>query len=142
MYILDIWSSVLIDKKPQRDLMMPNPLRTLEIVSFICDAKESFESSVKPKCLWLFTVFISMSLKYISGWSCCLDLREKTTCTTYLLGSWLKLIFHWYAHWEFRPRSWCNSIAEIFGSLMIENRDVSFAKNLTWDLIPSSKSLM
>ena len=58
---------------------MPKPLLALDILSSIWEEKESFASSIKPKCLCSFRHF---------------TFRENTTSTACLVGSELKLIFH------------------------------------------------
>ena len=60
-------SSVLIVKKRERNLMMPNHFRAFRIFPLIWEAKENFESSIKPYCLGLFIVFMSIPIKYTSG---------------------------------------------------------------------------
>ena len=67
---------------------------------------------------------------------------EKITSCAGFLGSGLKIIFRWYAHWEttLRPRFKC--LADSLGSWTIEKRDVSSVNNLAMELSPSGRSLI
>ena len=74
------------------------------------------------------------------SWS--LLLREKSISTACLLGSGLNDIFHWEAKFSITLRSEFNSKADNVGLVTIENKEVSSAKNLTFEIIPFSKSFM
>ena len=67
---------------------------------------------------------------------------DKITSYAGFLGSGLKSIFHWYAHWEITLRSRFKYLADSLGSWTIEKRDVSSADNLAIELSPSGRSLI
>ena len=51
-----------------------------------------------------------------------------------LVETGLNSNFHWWAQWLIVLSSWFNSLAEVTGSLTIENNTVSSAKNLIFSL--------
>ena len=67
---------------------------------------------------------------------------EKITSCAGFLGSGLKSIFHWYAHWEITIRSRFKYLADSLGSWTIEKREVLSANNLAVELSPLGKSLI
>ena len=58
------------------------------------------------------------------------------------LGSGLKSIFHWYAHYEITLRSRFKCLADSLGSWTIEKREVSSANNLAIEFSPSGRLLI
>ena len=67
---------------------------------------------------------------------------EKITSWACLLGSGLKLIFHWKAHCFILERSLLSSKVVITESWITEKREVSSAKSLVLEDKPSAKSLI
>ena len=59
-----------------------------------------------------------------------------------MIGSGLKLIFHWYAQLLMLTKSLFNSFAVVFALWTIENNEVSSANNLAVDEKPSARSFI
>ena len=67
---------------------------------------------------------------------------EKITSWACLLGSGLKLIFHWKAHCFILERSLLSSKVVITETWITEKREISSAKSLVLEDKPSDKSLI
>ena len=75
----------------------PMVLFTLLNIVFRSSSKLSWLSKIKPRCFWK-AVCLTFALLKLSGvWNGFLILREKITSCACLVGSGLKLIFHWVA---------------------------------------------
>ena len=122
----------------ERYLMTPTPFRAFGNFSLMWFANVSFESRVRPRCLWSFTCFTSLLIKKSGGWSTGFRLWENIISSAGYVWSELKLIFHWKAQWLINSKSWFNSSADVMESLTIENSDVSSAKILIEDFMPFS----
>ena len=59
-----------------------------------------------------------------------------------MIGSGLKLIFHWYVQLLMLTKSLFNSFAVVFVLWTIENNEVSSANNLAVDERPSARSFI
>ena len=99
-------------------------------------------SNVTLRCFWEEVWKTLLLLKTKDGCGSFFILQLKITSWACLLGSGLKLIFHWKAHLLIFFRSSFNSLAEPFTSLTNENNDVSAAKSFTLEDISSAKSLI
>ena len=66
---------------------------------------------------------------------------EKITSCAGFLGSGLKSIFHWYAHWEITLRSRFKYLADSLISWTIGKSDLSSANNSAMELSPSGRSI-
>ena len=60
--------------------------------------------------------------------------RVKITSCACLDGSGLKLIFHWKVHLVILFKSSQSCLPAVFGSFVIVNKEVSFAKSFGFDL--------
>ena len=69
-------------------------------------------------------------MKTKGGWVNLFDLQLKMTTWACLLGSGLKLIFHWKAQLLTFFKSSFNPLAEVFISWTTENNDASSAKSI------------
>ena len=77
-----------------------------------------------------------------SGWQTFFSFLEKITSCVCLLGSGLKLNFHWKAHRFILERSLLSSKVVITESWITKKREVSSAKSLVLEDKPSAKSLI
>ena len=78
----------------------------------------------------------------MEGWQVFWILREKITSWACLLGSGLKLIFHWNAQLLILLKSLFKWLAEILTFCTMEKRDVSSTKSLSVVDRSSDRSLM
>ena len=67
---------------------------------------------------------------------------EKITSCTGFLGSGLKSIFHWYAHWEITLRSRFKYLADSLISWTIGKTDLSSANNSAMEMSRSDRSII
>ena len=81
-------------------------------------------------------------LKFNDGWFGLLSFLEKITSCACLLGSGLKLIFHWNAHLFIFFRSSFKFFADKVISWTTENREVSSANSLGFEIRLSKRSLV
>ena len=119
----------------------PIVLLTLFRTLLRCSSKVNLTSNVTPRCFWEEVCKTLLLLKTKDGCGSFFILRLKITSWACLLGSGLKLIFHWKAHLLIFFRSSFNSLAEAFTSWTTENNDVSSAKSFTLEDKSSAKSL-
>ena len=103
------------------------------------DKKRKHKQISVFKVLWL-TYYLNVTDPLISQWFLYFYLVVKRLKR--FLGSGLKSIFHWYAHWEITLRSRFKYLADSLGSWTIEKREVSSANNLAIELSPSGRSLI
>ena len=85
---------------------------------------------------------ITVLLKFNDGWSGLLSFLEKITSSACLLGSGLILIFHWNAHLFIFFRSSSKFFADKVISCITENREVSWANSLGFEIKLSESSLI
>ena len=95
-----------------------------------------------PSCFWEKLWETLLLLKTKGAWVGLLDLRLKITSRAWLLGSGLKLIFHWKAHSLTFFKSSFNSFAEVFTSWTTENNDVLSEKSFSLEFKLSDKSFI
>ena len=119
----------------------PIVLFTLAEIVLIWMSKNNSESKCKPKCFWESALLTGMLLKNVLRWIFLLVFLLKMTSWSCLVGSGLKLIFHWKAHLLFSFRSLLWFLAVLSGFLTVENRDVESSNNLGLHLRLSDKSL-
>ena len=104
--------------------------------------KSNFKSKIIPKCFWWGYFFRSLLMKVGGGWEWTFDFQENVTSLACLLGSGLKYIFHWKAHSLIFSKSRFSFFVDSFTSSTFEKREVSSAKILHIDIIPSGRSFM
>ena len=76
------------------------------------------------------------------GWLTLTVFLVNITCCACLERSGLKFIFHLYAQWEIFFRSCSSWLAEILGSYIVENKDVSSSNSFTVACKFSGRSFM
>ena len=96
-----------------------------------CLSNVNLLSNVNPKCFrddaWETLLLL---LKRKGEWQTFFSFLGKSISWAYLLGSGLKLIFHWNAHSFILARSLLSSEIVITESWIAEKREVSSAKSL------------
>ena len=102
--------------------------------------KSSLVSKNITKCFWVTDWVIVFLLKLNVGWDDFWSLGEKTTSWACLMGSGLKLIFHWKAQLFILVKSWFHLFADECLSFITEKSDVSSASSFEVKL--SGKSFM
>ena len=124
-------------------------LRRRPIVLFVwlwtlikCSLKLRLASRITPRCFWYVLWLTVLLLKVRGGWFNFLVFLLKITSWACLLGSGLKLIFHWYAQLLIFTKSSFNSFLVLLLSRITENNDVSSANNLAFDERPFGRSLI
>ena len=124
---------------------LPNkPIVLLTLLSIIlkCPWKSNLVSKNIPKCFWV-TDWVTVSLLELNlGWVDFWSLRVKITSRVYLLGSGLKVIFHWKAQLFSLFKSWFNLLADKCLSFITEKSDVSFANSLGFEIKLPGKSFI
>ena len=115
---------------------------TLVKIVLIWMSKDNFESKCRPKCFWGSALLTGMLLKNILGLIFIVVFLRRITSWACIVGSGLKLVFHWKAHLFISFRSLFRLLAVLLGTLIVENRDVSPANNLGLHWRWSDKSLM
>ena len=120
-----------------------NPIVLLILLSLSlrCSWKSSLVSKIIPRCLWFVDWMTTVLLKFNDGWFGLLSFLEKISSCGYLLGSGLKLIFHWNAHLFIFFRSSFKFFADKVISWTTENREVSSANSLGFEIKLSERSL-
>ena len=113
----------------------------LVILLFICCLKYNLEPNTKPSCFWLSATWTFIRLKWKGGYFPLLRVLEKHTSIACLFGSRLKDLFHWKAHLLIFVKSEFSWQFELLLSLISENKDVSSAKILHFEVNSSSKWL-
>ena len=91
--------------------------------------KVNFESNKIPKCFGDLHDEALALLKTKVGCDTFFNFLLKMISWDYLLGSGLKLIFHWKTESLIFVKSLFSSFAEVVMSCVTENRDVSSANN-------------
>ena len=104
-----------------------------------CPWKSSVVSKNKPKCFWDTDWVTVLLLKLSVGWVDFWSLREKITSWPCLLGSRLKLIFHWKAQ-LFMFKSWYNLFDDKCLSFITEKSYLSLGNSLGFKIKLSDKS--
>ena len=104
--------------------------------------KDTFESSMIPKCLCSSSFITDVLLKRISGWSVLLFFLENISSTACFFGSGLNDILQSCARCLINSKSWFMSLAAESGSLTTVNNDVSSAKSLTLHFKSSVRSFL
>ena len=104
------------------------PTIFLTLANLRCSSNVNFKS-MTPRCFWE-KVWETLMLKTKGGWVDLFDLQLRMASWACLLGSGLKLIFHWKPQSLTFFKSSFNSLAEVFTSWTTENNDVSSAKVL------------
>ena len=107
-----------------------------------CLSNVNLTSNVTPRCFWEEACQTLLFLKTKDGCGSFFILLLKITSWSCLLGSGLKLIYHWKAHLLIFFRPSFDSLAEAFTSWTTENNDVSSAKSFTLEDKSSAKSLI
>ena len=128
-----IWESFLIK---------PIILVYLIILLSICSLKFSLESNTKSKCFWLSATWIFALLKWKVGYFLLFRVLEKHTSRACLFGSGLKNIFHGKARLLIFARSKLVWEFELPLSFTFDNKYVSLAKILHFEVNLSGKSLI
>ena len=82
-------------------------------------------SSMMPRCFWYIDWVTFALLNTKEGWGIFFVLRLKMTSWACLVGSGLKLIFHWKVQLCIISKSLLRSFAEVWLSWITENNDVS-----------------
>ena len=95
-----------------------------------------------PKCFWVSDRVTMLLLKINEGWDDFWILREKITSWACLLGSGLKLIFHWKAQLFILFKSSFKFFTDKYLSNITEKRDVSSTNSLGFKTRFSNKSLI
>ena len=101
---------------------------------------------MRPRCFWginfincLLTRLLLKNIFRINFFS---SLSDKIYILNFLCRSALKPIFHWKAHLFTSLRSLFGPLADLLGTLIVENRDVSSVNNLGLHWRLSDTSLM
>ena len=94
-----------------------------------CSWKSSLLSKIISRCLWFVDWMTIVLLKFNDGWFGLLSFLEKITSCACLLGSGLKLIFHWNVHLFIFFRSSFKFFADKIISWTTKNREVSSANS-------------
>ena len=123
---------------------LKNPIVLLILLSLNlrCSLKSSLVSKIIPRCLWFVDCMATVLLKFNDGWFGLLSFLEKITSCACLLGSGLKLIFHRNADLFIFFRSPFKFFADKVISWTTENREVSSANSLGFEIKFSERSLI
>ena len=92
--------------------------------------------------LWLVDWMTTLLLKFNDGWFGSLSFLEKKTSCVFLLGSGLKLAFHWNAHLFILFRSSFKFFVYKIISWTTQNRGISSANSLGFEIKLSERSLI
>ena len=76
------------------------------------------------------------------GWARTFDLQLNMTCCASLVVSELKFIFHWWARVLMSSKSLLIWFALAYGSVTVENNDLSSANNFGFEVRLSARSLI
>ena len=109
-------------------------------LSLRCFWKSSLVSKTIPRSLWFVDWMTTVLLKFDDGWFGLLSFLEKISSCACLLGSGLKLIFHWNSHLFIFFRSSFKFFADNVISWTTENREISSA--LGFEIKLSERSLI
>ena len=120
----------------------PIVLLTLLNMLLRCSWNSSLVSKNIPKCFWVSDWVTILLLKINEGWDSFWILREKRTSWACLLGSGLKVIFHWKAQLFILFKSSFKFFADKSLSNITEKRDVSSANSLGFETRFSDKSFI
>ena len=94
----------------------------------------SWLSKIKPKCFWMAVCLTFVLLKLSGVWNGFLILREKITSCAFLVGSGLRLIFHWVAQSSIIFKSSLRIFIEVFKLWTTGKRDMLSANKIeSWD---------
>ena len=121
---------------------VPIVLLTLVVITFKFFSKVNWASRNMPRCFWFEVWETMLLLKRKEGWEIFFVFLLKVISWACLLGSGLKLIFHWRDHLLIQYRSLFNSFSEVSTSWFTENKDASSAKNFALDDRSSARSLI
>ena len=104
-------------------------------LSLRCSWKSRLVSKIIPRCLWFVDWMTTVLSKFNDGWFGLLSSLEEITSCACLLGSGLKLIFHFFT-----------SSFKFFADKVIfwktKNREVSSADSLGFEIKLSERSLI
>ena len=107
-----------------------------------CSSKFSLQSKNIPRCFCNATWWTGLSLKINVEWLVFVILRENITSWACLIGSVLKLIFHWLDQLLILHKSLLSSFAEVFLLCTTEKREVSSPNNFGLEDESSDRSLI